>query len=201
MSIRYYDEALVQKIQGWIKDPHMRVLSPQDSTRLFQMTGDMTNDRPLELPLIAISRRPDIEIVSTTKRPLTYDGAKIDGNCDESKQLNAIPIRLSYQLDIYSRYFAEADEYARNFLFNFINYPDLKIIIPYNNTNIEHDSTLLLESTISDNSDIPQRFIPGQFTRMTLNLFTDDAYMFSVPISKNWKVEADLHICEEGDHV
>ena len=100
MSIRYYDEALVQKIQGWIKDPHMRVLSPQDSTRLFQMTGDMTNDRPLELPLIAISRRPDMEIVSTTKRPLTYDGAKIDGNCDESKQLNAIPIRLSYQLDI-----------------------------------------------------------------------------------------------------
>ena len=40
MAIRYYDEALTEKIKSWVKDPDMRVLSPNDSTRLFQMKAD-----------------------------------------------------------------------------------------------------------------------------------------------------------------
>jgi len=189
MAIRYYDEALVEKIKSWVKDPNMKVLSPNDSTRLFQLKADLNNDKPLTLPFIAISRDSDIEIINTNKHALTYDGAHLEVDEDKSKQLNAIPIKISYQLDIYTKYFAEADEYLRNFIFNLINYPRLSIEIPYNNSKITHNFTIQLDSTVSDNSDIPERLIAGQFTRMSLKFYIDDAYLFSVPFMKNWKIE------------
>lgn len=189
MAIRYYDNALTEKIKGWVKDPNMKILSPSDSSRLFQMKLDENNDKPLTLPLIAISRDSEIEIISTNRRPMTYDGATLDQTQKTSKLLNAIPIKISYQLDIYTRYFAEADEYLRNFIFNFINYPKLNIEIPYNDAMVFHDSTVLLNKTASDTSDIKERLITGQFTRMTLKLNIDDAYLFSIPFKDNWRVE------------
>ena len=202
MSIRYYDEALTEKIKSWVKDPDMRVLSPNDSTRLFQMKADLNNDKPLQLPLIAISRDSEIEIINTNKHALTYDGAHIEVDEEKSKQLNAIPIKISYQLDIYTKYFTEADEYIRNFVFNLINYPRLSIEIPYNNSKIVHNFTIQLDSTISDNSDISERLIAGQFTRMTLKFYIDDAYLFSVPFMKNWKIETgDIEINNEKENV
>ena len=168
----------------------MVVLSPEDSTRLFQMRADQGSDAKITLPLIAISRDSEIEITSTAKKALTYDGGHLDANEKISKLLNAIPIKLTYQLDIYTKYFAEADEYARNFIFNFINYPKLSIEIPYNNAKVLHDSTVLVESTVSDSSDIPERLIAGQFSRMTIRLVIDDAWLFSVPFMDNWKVES-----------
>lgn len=189
MAIRYYDQALTEKIKGWVKDPNLNVLSPSDTARLFQMKMDQNNDKPLSLPFVALSRDSDMEVIVTQKRPLTYDGASLSATKKSTKILNAIPIKLSYQLDIYTRYFAEADEYARNFIFNFINYPGLHIELPYNDSNIVHDSTVLLESTVSDNSDIAERLIKSQFTRMTLKLTIDDAYLFSIPFKENWKVE------------
>ena len=167
----------------------MVVLSPEDSTRLFQMRADQGSDAKITLPLISISRDSEIEITSTAKKALTYDGGHLDANEKVSKLLNAIPIKLTYQLDIYTKYFAEADEYARNFIFNFINYPKLSIEIPYNGAKVMHDSTVMLESTVSDSSDIPERLIAGQFTRLTLRLTIDDAWLFSVPFMDNWKVQ------------
>lgn len=189
MSIRYYDEALTNKIRSWIKDPNMRVLSPSDTTRLFQISADENNDKPLTLPLIALSRDSSFEIVNTNKRALSYDGAHIGANYKTSELLNAIPIKIGYQLDIYTKYFAEADEYTRNFIFNLINYPTVRIEIPYNKSNLPHNSTIILNQTVTDNSSIPERLIAGQFTRMSLKFNIDDAYLFSVPMMDNWWVE------------
>lgn len=198
MAIRYYDSAMIEKIKSWVKDPNMTIFSPSDSTRLFQLRADQLGDKPLNLPLIVLSRDNDIEILSTTKRALTYDAGHITNDPQDknkstssiSKVLNAIPIKLTYQLDIYTKYFAEADEYIRNFIFNFINYPRLSIEIPYNDAKVLHNSTILVESTVSDSSDIPERLIAGQFTRMTIRLTIDDAYLFSVPFMDNWMIES-----------
>ena len=194
MAIRYYDKAILDKIKYWVKDPNMRILGPDETTRLFQLEFDQNNDKPISLPLIAISRNNDIEITSTAKKALTYDGAHIAATTKKSQVLNAIPIQLSYQLDIYTKYFAEADEYARNFIFNLINYPKVQIEINYNNSKILHDSNIILEQTLSDNSSIPERLINGQFTRMTLRFKIDDAYLFSVPFMDNWSIEYPVNI-------
>lgn len=185
MAVRYYDEALVNKIKGWVKDEKMTILKPSESARLFQLRADTKNDKPLSLPLIAISRDNDIEIISTAKKALTYDGGHLAADMKQSEVLNGIPIRLGYQLDIYTKFFGEADEYMRNFVFNIINYPRISIEIPYNNAKVVHDSNLMIESTITDNSDIPERLISGQFTRLSIKLTIDDAYLFSVPFMDN----------------
>ena len=189
MAIRYYDKAVLDKIKFWVKDPNLKILGPDESTRLFQLTADQNGDKPISLPLIALSRSNDIEILSTTKKALTYDGGHLNATPRKSEVLNAIPIKLSYQLDIYTKYFAEADEYLRNFIFNIINYPKIEIEINYNNAKVIHKSNLMLESSVSDNSSVPEKLINGQFTRMTLRFNIDDAYLFSIPFMDNWSIE------------
>lgn len=201
MAIRYYDEALTNKIKAWVKDPNMHILSPSESTRLFQLKADVENDQPLTLPLIALSRDPTYQILTTTKRALTYDGPHIEANRKKSQLLNGIPIRIGYQLDIYCKYFAEADEYTRNFIFNLINYPNVRIEIPYNQAKVVHNSTIVLDSSITDNSDIPERLISGQFTRMSIRFSIDDAYLFSVPFMDNWYIEEYGVSVDESDTI
>lgn len=181
MAIRYYDEALANKIKAWVIDSSVTILKPDEVSRLFQTVADKKNDKPIALPLIALSREPELEILSTNKKALSYDGAKLNANEQKANQLNAIPIEIHYQLDIYTRLYTEADEYLRNFIFNFINFPRLSIVIPYNGANIKHDSNVRILSTVTDNSDVKMSLAPGQFTRWTIKLMIDDAYLFSIP--------------------
>lgn len=185
MAISLYDEALTRKIQDWITAPNLRVLKPDEIMRLRQLGNNDNDDEPMKLPTIALSRTTDFTIVQNNRKPMSYDGLMLDANKDKSLQLNAIPITLTYQLDIYTAGYAEGDEYLRNFIFNFVNDPSLTITIPYNNTNIKHNSSIELDATVSDNSDIPERLFPGQFTRWTLVLHVDNAYLFSAPYKNN----------------
>lgn len=189
MALRYYDEALLNKIKNWVKDPNMRITGPDETRRLFEYMADVTNDEPIKLPLIALRRGRGITLQSVNKRPLTFDGITVEANKEKSIQLNGIPITIPYQLDIYTRYFAECDEYVRNFLFNFINFPKLTVNIPYEGTNFLHDANITLNTSIEDNSDIPERLVAGQFTRFTFTFEINDAYMFSVPIRDNVSVD------------
>ncbi len=199
MALRFYDEALKNKIANWVKDPNMVITSPNETRRLFEYTLDTNNDNPIKLPLIALRRNPDVRILNTNKRALTFDGATTEANDLKVASLSAIPISLNYQLDIYTRYYEECDDYVRNFIFNFINYPNLHITIPYNGSEIDHDSTVRILEDFSDNSDIPERLIPGQFTRFTLNLSIDDAYLFSVPVRDTVKLETEACIDDGGN--
>lgn len=197
MAIRFYDEALAQKIQKWIKDPNLVVLKPNEVTRLLQIKADINNDKPLKLPFIALSRDPQVDILSVNKKPLTFDGMMKEATKEKTLQINAIPIRIGYQLDIYTRKFAENDEYVRNFVFNFINHPKLEITLPYNDSNIVHHANIQLVESMEDNSDIPQRLLPDEFTRWTLKLVIDDAYLFSIPYVNNVYIkEPELEVQE-----
>lgn len=189
MAIRFYDEAMITKISKWIKDPNLRLLKPDETSRLFQMHSDIKNDKPLTLPLIALSRDKDVEILSFKKQPKTFNGFVLKSTKTQSVSINVVPIRIGYQLDIYTKGMAEADEYVRNFVFKFINNPMIKIQIPYNNMNIEHNATIYMDSNISDNSDIPEKLFHDQFQRFTIKLTIDDAYLFSLPIDNNTTLE------------
>jgi hypothetical protein len=189
MAIGLIDEALYSKIQGWIKDPNMVILKPNETLRLFQTVADQTNDKPITLPLIALSRDSDIEVLQTNKRPLSFSGTILEANNKNVEILNGIPIEVSYQLDIYTKGFSEGDEYLRNFVFNFVNHPKLIINIPYNKVNLKHTANVRISSTITDTSDIPQRLFSGQLTRWTIKLFVDDCYLFSVPVNTTPGIE------------
>lgn len=190
MSIRYYDEAVSEKIAKWIKDPSLKLLKPDESSRFFEMKLDEQNDRALTLPLISISRDRTIEILNTQKRTMTFSGLAVDMSKTKNIPLNAVPIQLGYQIDIYTRRMEEADEYLRNFIFNLINYPKVEIVLPYNKINFHHESKISLETTLTDNSDIKEHLFPDQFTRFSIRFKIDDAYLFSAPVNDNAVLES-----------
>lgn len=185
MSVRFYDEALLEKLKRWTQGTQVTITSPNETRRIFEVIADTNNDKPIQLPLICLRRGPGFELLHTNKKPLTFDAAIVGQNKKKSTQLNAIDINIPYQIDIYTRYFEEADEYVRNFIFNIINYPKLEITIPYRESNIKHVANIRIATNIDDNSDIPERLIPGQFTRFTLTLYIDDAYLFDVRLKDN----------------
>ena len=192
MACRYYDDLIVAKLKKWLPDNStLRVLKPDESKRLFELTADDINDNPFKLPLIAVSRKNDIELLLNIKNLKSFNGLKLDVSEDSTLQMNVIPIRLQYQLDIYTKTYEECDEYVRNFLFKLINNPVIKIVIPYNDANIEHIANIRVLNTVSDTSAISERIFSGQFTRFTIQLEIQDAFLFSIPYRKNWKLYID----------
>lgn len=194
MSVKLYDDALIKKFQNWTRNTNITITKPNETKRLFEQIADNSDDAPIKLPLLALSRPGGYSILDLAKRPLSFDGVKLDATTQTSCQLNAIPISIPYQLDIYTRYFEEADEFARNLVFNIINYPKLDVIIPYQDRNYTHDSNIRIDSGVEDNSDIPERLISGQFTRLTINLTIDDAYLFDVRYRDNYCIYQDTEI-------
>lgn len=190
MAISYYDEAITQKIKNWLADSSkLRVLSPDESTRLIQLAAEDSNDKPLKLPLIALSRNKDIELESAIKQNKSFDGFILskDDETATTVHLNVIPIKTTYQLDIYTKKRIEADEYIRQYLFKLINNPQIIIEIPYNNCVVRHTANLRVLNTISDTSDIPTHLFAGQFYKWTIQLELQDGFLFSIPQKQGWR--------------
>ena len=195
MAISYYDEAITQKIKGWLADnSQLKILSPDESARLIQLAAEESNDQPLSLPLLAISRNKDIELTSAIKQNRSFDGLIIgrDAQSATTIHLNVIPIKTTYQLDIYTKKRIEADEYIRQYLFKLINNPQIIIDIPYNSANnnyvVQHTANLRVLDTISDTSDISTHIFPGQFYKWTIQLELQDGFLFSIPQKHGWKI-------------
>ena len=192
MACRYYDDLIVEKLKRWLPEAStLRVLKPDETKRLFELAAEDSNDSPLKLPVLAVSRSTDIELLSNVKSPKSFDGVRLlDKNnnvvSNKTALFNVLPIKLSYQLDIYTKTAEEGDEYLRNFLFKLINNPVLKILIPYNNVNLEHIANIRVLNQVSDTSAINERIFSGQFTRWTIQLEIQDAFLFNIPYKKNW---------------
>lgn len=199
MSVRLYDDALVKKIKNWVKDEKVRILSPDETLELFQKTANDKNDEPISLPIISLTRSREVDLDHPHKKMMTYDGMMLDATIDKSLQIDAIPMTLNYQLDIYTRHKYEADEYMRNFVFNLVNHPKVKVVLPYNDINYTHYSNIKLVPTIEDNSDVPNRLVSDQFTRWTISFTIDDAYLFSLPYKSNVHIVEPFDVeCEEN---
>lgn len=189
MSVGLYDNAFVEKLRGWTKDTVVTILTPDETRNMFAIMADKNDDQPISLPIISLKRPGGFTVLRTTKSPLSNSGMRLFANSKVGKKLRAIPVNIPYQLDIYTRYQSEADELIRNIVYNIVNYPRLEITIPYYNENYIHYANIRMQSEVEDTSNIPERLVPGQFTRMTIQIFIDDAYLFDV------KYDDTKHIC------
>ena len=211
MSAYLYDRALVEKFKKWTSSSKTQVYGPSETRRLYEIMADETTDS-VKLPMIAISRDAGYEIINDgrTRRPLSYDG--IDRAYDEKTNsmqiVNAIPISLVYQIDVYTRKWEEADILMRNLVFNIVNYPAMKISIP--DADMEHTARIQLGSnTINDNSNISERFIEGNLTILSATISIDDAYLWDVRQHRNAEVEIRIddtyevrnYICQDCGHL
>ena len=190
MSIGLYDNAFLDKLKNWTNNTAINIVGPDEYRRLIETIADNTNDSPIKLPFISLKRAGGFTILTTGKRPLSFTGATLEATNDRGQKLNAIPISIPYQIDVYTRYLSEADELIRNLVFNIINYPKLTVTIPYHGVDFKHDSNIRLQGEVDDNSSIPERLIPGQFTRMSIKIDIDDAYLYDI------QNHITLKICE-----
>lgn len=188
MAVRYYDDVIAAKLKRWNPASDLRVLKPSEVKRLFALSAEDSGDKPLTLPCIALSRNNDIEIETNIKTPKSYAGLKLRQTEAETVLLNAIPVHLQYQLDIYTKTAEEGDEYLRQYLFKLINNPVIKIVVPYNGFEVEQIANIRVLSTVSDTSEISERLFSGQFNRWTIQFEIHDAFLYDIPYRKNWKL-------------
>lgn len=188
MSIKLYDDALLKKFSAWTLDTQITLTGVDESTRLFTVIADKNDDKPIHMPLIALSRPGGFVITDKYKQPKSYNGARVAYNEERGAKMNLIKISIPYRIDVYARYQQEADEYIRNIVFNIINYPNVKIEVPYHDLGLLHDSSIRLSSDVEDNSSVPERLISGQFTRYSLDIMIDDAYLFDIRVKDNVRI-------------
>ena len=203
MSTYLYDKAMLDKLKKWGVSDNATLLAPDDTQTLYDIINSRSNDGGIELPLITLNRKGNVNIRNTNKQPLSINAYTMVRSKTNSAILNAIPIELSYQLDIYTRKRIQAEEYVRELTFNFINYPEIMICVPYENLNYWHKSMISLNNEVQDNSAIPERLIHGQFTRYTMSLKVDDAYLFDVRIRDTvqkveWTTYSDQNVDGES---
>ena len=189
MSVYLYDESLLNKIKSWTDITQMKIYGPDDARQLYQVIADENNDKRLELPFLVLTRPGGYTITNTNRRPLSYNGFNFLQGEHCATKINAIPIEIRYQLDVYTRYMKESDAYTRELIFNIINHPELKVKIPYKDTQYEHIANIWVSDEVADNSDIPEIIIRGNYYRMTLNIRIDDAYLWDVKNYRNVKIE------------
>lgn len=171
-------------------------MKPDETKRLFSIEADERNDKPIQLPLIALSRETQIDILHPTKRPMSFDGMMLKSDGEHTLQLDAIPISLTYQMDMYTRHYDEGDELLREMLFKLINNPQLVIELPYNNQKLRQVCAIKMQSQVEDTSAISERLFSGQFTRWTLRFNIDGAYIYSIPYVDNVHIEEHFEVAQ-----
>lgn len=190
MSAILYDEALLKKLKKWTEKTDIRIYGPSEADRVFQINADMNNDKPIKLPIIVLSRQ-GFDINNINRMPINFDGKRLYADEDKVKQINAIPITLNYNLDVYTRYYDEADAYMRELIFNIINLPKLSITVPYLDFNYEHISNIRLSSnSITDNS-MGVRNYRDTICNLSLSLNIDDAYLWDSRIKTTVSFASD----------
>lgn len=189
MSVYLYDEALVSKVKYWTEKTNLHVYGVDEVRDLFQVIADENSDKPIQLPILTITRPKGYSIINSNKKPTTYNGLRVIQGEDTASMLAQVPINIQYQFDVYTRFQKEADMYMRNLVFNIINYPTLKVIIPYRDINFSHNGTIRISSDVMDTSNISARMFNGQFTRMSLTVNIDDAYLWDLRVANNLSIE------------
>lgn len=192
MSIYLYDESLKNKVSGWLNSSkakkEIKVFNPTTKDNVFQMLADQSNDKQIEFPIIEISRDPDVEVLQNQMKEMSFMGIGLAKTKEKTLHLDAIPIVISYQLDIWGKDFKEVDALVRTFTFKFINDRTIPITLTTDGYDYVHYSNVKLNSTIEDNSDTPQQLFGDQFCRWTFHLVIDDAYMFTMPTDENYSI-------------
>jgi len=189
--VSLYDKSFVQLIKSWTENTDIHVYGKDETQALFSLIADKNNDKEIQLPIITIRRPGGYDLRTVHSAPPTRDGYKVFVDDNVGVTANAIPIKIVYQIDVYTRYFEEADAYCRDLIFNIVNHPISYVTIPYNNLDLKHNYKMTLGAQITDNSDVVEGIIAGMFTRMTLEVEIEDAYLWSVPVRQNITMDGD----------
>lgn len=180
MSVYFYDEAIVNSLKSITGDNRINI-QPYD--RVFSNIA-RDNEDVIELPLITLSRTGWSIIGERKSHFAKFEGALVkieDPPTEEDElklyRLQAIPIRISYVLDVWTKDRVDNDNILRELIFYYETHPELRVRIPYG-LDIDHVFNIFIDPDIEDNSDISDQINHGEYFRQTLSIYTDDAYLW-----------------------
>lgn len=184
-----YDESLINKFNSIFSNSKKKIYIT-NTEDVFNLEAYLKDNDTVKLPIISIVRS-GTSLSDNRPHYMKFNGlvSKLEEG-DIATHIKAIPIRISYQIDVWTESRLENDLIVRELVFYFSTNPTLSINIPYNNANVEHVFNIFIDNDIEDNSDISEHKNRGRYFRQTLVFYTDDAYM--------WKADKDkLAIVDE----
>lgn len=170
-----YDEAVLKKFKELFGNDDIFIIPPE---RAKDTVAQLERD-DIKFPLVSLDRRGfsirDSAISWSASRMGLADSISDDG---KANIMHVIPIKINYQLDVYTTDRVSCDEILRELIFYFTLHPTLLVNIPYG-LNTTHKFNLFFNPDIEDNSDTVEHINRGVLYRYTANLYTDDAYLFA----------------------
>lgn len=174
-----YDNAIVQDLRNITHNDkrNIYIIPPED---YFDLNAMMNKDN-IKLPLISLTR-PSWSLLDRKPQTMIFDGflAEADKEKDLIKNIQAIPISISYQLDIWTNNRKENDMIMRELIWYYTLNPTLCVNIPYKNIDYPHEFNIFFDNEIEDNSDIVEHKNQGRLFRQTIGFYTDDAYLWKI---------------------
>lgn len=193
MSVKSYDEAIINKFREVFNTDTVYILPVENAIRF---EAQLTKDN-IKFPLISTNRLGYSIITSQVNQAAKMIGS-FKGRDDDNTNVfvQTIPIRIEYQLDIFTKDRASCDEITRELIFFFFQHPTLKAHFDYG-LNIEHNFNLFLNDDIVDNSDTIEHINNGVMFRNTLTFYTDDSRLFRRKNQTQGEIVADVFIKDE----
>jgi hypothetical protein len=174
MSVKAYDDAIINKFRSIFNDNTIYILPVENAIRF----SAQLNRDDVRFPMISTTRlgysvrNSDINLAAKTwGNFVTRDGK------NNNIFAQTIPIRIEYQMDVFTVDRASCDEIVRELIFFFAQHPTLIAHFDYG-LNIDHNFNLYQNDEIVDNSDTVEHVNNGVLFRNTLTFYTDDARLF-----------------------
>jgi len=199
MSLNLYDTSIVTKLRTLMGNNNIYIVPPDELFRIMAKVNDDT----IQMPMISLTRTGASIDLSRNNHYMKFEGALVDYDYETniSKRLQAIPLRINYLMDIWTKSRIENDEILGELIFYFMTHPTLKVLIP-KGLNINHNFNLFFNSDIDDNSDIVAHKDRGVYFRQTLSIYTDDAYLWKSSTRKPiYITDASLELMDNNGNI
>lgn len=192
MSLKAYDDAIVNRFREVFDSDIIYILPVENAIRFL---AQLKKDK-VQFPLISTMRLGYSIVSSNINHSAKMIGsfAKRDGN-DNNLFAQSIPIRIEYQLDIYSVDKQSCDDIVRELIFFFYQHPTLQAHFEYG-LDFDHNFNIFLNDDVVDNSDTVEHINNGVMFRNTLTFYTDDSRLFRRKKQKQGEIKCDVEIIE-----
>lgn len=196
MSVYLYDKAIAELFNKITGDSIM-IQPPETAIR---NTAQLDGDR-MQFPLVSINRTGySIRFEELNFNALHKGGTvRINGN-SKTTMARVIPIRIEYQVDVFTVDKKMNDEIIRELLFYLFLYPTHELHIPYN-IDIDHKYNLILNEDVVDNSDTVNHVNNGVLFRNTFTMYCPDAYLWAGKEVLIPNLDISLHIKDKDNNL
>lgn len=174
MSVKCYDDAIVKRFRAVFGTNNVYVLPVENAIRF---TAQLKRDN-ITFPLISTTRLGYSVVGENVNYNAKMTGSFVRRENDNNNTFaTSIPIRIEYQIDIFTVDREACDDIVRELIFFFLTRPTLVAHFDYG-LDIKQNFTMLMNDDIVDNSDTVEHINNGVMFRNTLTFYVDDARLY-----------------------